>query len=63
MKAGTKVATKGFAPMGVPPETGVVMRWHSPTNGNRADVPGYQKVRFDADGAVLLVHESNLVIQ
>ena len=58
MKAGTKIRTKSIC--GVPSETGVILRWHTPTNGPRSSVPGYEKVRFDADGGVVLVHESRM---
>lgn len=44
---------------GYQPETGRIMRWLK-QNGPRENAPGYHKVRFDADGAVLLVHENAL---
>ena len=53
--AGTLVKIVGHMP-----ETGQIMRW-SKINGPRQAAPGYHKVRFDADGAVLLVHESALL--
>ena len=40
---------------GYAPENGRIMRWLK-SNGPR--IVGYHKVRFDADGAVLLVHEN-----
>lgn len=58
MKAGTRIVTKSVG--GGPSESGVVMRWHTPTNGPRSDAPGYHKVRFA--GGVVLVHESRFAV-
>lgn len=57
MKAGTRVVFDGREG---PDYIGTVMRWHTPSNGPRSAVPGYQKVKFDVDSGPILVHESRL---
>ena len=60
MKAGTKVKVLGVDWNGdETAESAKVLRW-SRISGPRESVPGYHRVRFDADNGVLLVHESRL---
>ena len=46
---------------GTTPEPARIMRWSRKLSGPREGAPGYHRVRFDADGAQLLVHESAFV--
>ena len=55
MKAGTRVEIGlGLGKV----ETGVVMRWTKATGC----LPGYHPIRFDNDGAKLMVHEQGIPI-
>lgn len=56
IKRGTKVIVDGAAP-----ESARITNWH-PTYGKREEIPGYHPVKFDADGAILMVHESRLTV-
>lgn len=40
-------------------ETGVILRW-SKVMGKPENIPGFHPVRFDSDGAKLMVHESGM---
>lgn len=59
MKAGTRIEVQGFdLNNGKACESGKIARW-TKAMGNRDRLPaGFHPVRFDADGAVLMVHES-----
>jgi hypothetical protein len=58
MMAGTRVEIGlGFGKV----ETGMIMRW-TKVMGRRENVPGYHPVRFDHDGATLMVHEQGIRI-
>jgi hypothetical protein len=60
MKQNTRVNVLGFDFAGnQTAEPATVLRWLR-QNGPREALPGYHRVRFDADGGVLLVHENRL---
>ena len=61
--AGTRVRILGFTMQGERDwsETGHVLRWHK-ESGPRENVPGYHRIRFDADKAILLVHRERLMV-
>lgn len=43
-------------------ETGRVARWHK-SYGTKDRLPeGYQPVRYDSDGAILMLHRSHLMV-
>ena len=43
-------------------ETGQVMRWNTRQSGPRENLPsGYHRVRYDSDGAILLIHREQLM--
>lgn len=56
LKPGTKVliaTAEGSEP-------GQILRWRK-SFGQRQDIPGFEPVRFDRDGAQLMVHRSGLI--
>jgi hypothetical protein len=64
MKANTRVHILGTDWNGnETTEAGTVLRWHK-ISGNREDLPGYHRVRFDYDtgygDGIMLVHESRM---
>ena len=61
MKPGTNVLVRGrFRGFDITYEPARILRWPA-RGGPRSDFPGYRHVRFDADGATMLVHESALI--
>jgi hypothetical protein len=42
-------------------ETGRVMRWRR-SMGKPEQIPGYHPIRFDRDGATLMVHRRGLMV-
>ncbi len=59
IKSGTRIEVSGTGLDWQPTwEAARIMRWSEKLSGPRANVPGFHKVKFDADGAILLVHET-----
>lgn len=45
-------------------ETGTVLRWNTRVSGPRENLPaGYHTVRYDSDGATLLIHRNQLMVR
>ena len=61
LKAGTRVLITGHDWNGETTyEPATILRWHR-VSGPREAMPGYHRIRFDADGGVLLAHENRMV--
>jgi hypothetical protein len=61
LKPGTRIEVKRFAPQGRPSEPATIGRWNQRINGPRMD--GWHLVRFESDGARLIIHEERFSLE